>query len=308
MGGMVGFGSLPPVYGARSIAEKLGLAAGKVASGAKRLSTQLGTAVSDASESLLSGANVDRPTLADKIGNAVPRPAASIAPPGQAQVRASNRRAKMLDPGMAKSIDFAAQPTDMGTYIPESQKVTPSIRAGAYRDSPGFGNFGSSQPRSLAQMISDEQASRLLDETYGARMQANEAMAPDYQGDALKARLRDAEYEANSQAPRPLYSTGDTLGSFYGSGDSYANTPAGPTLKQQFQIQQDRLKNADKTLDIGRGRIAEELQTLQTQLDSEVRSGRRKPEDAAATYQRALAKAQELSGIMKSGFPPNDFR
>lgn len=190
---------------------------------------------------------------------------------------------------------------------------------GAFKSQAGFGEFGSSAPRSLAQTLQDREAAAQLDKSYGARMAENLAEAPDYQGDALRAKVRDAEYTANSESPQSLYAKFNDKGeqtapgSFYQSSNgTFLNTPSGPTLKQQFQMQQDRLKNASGVLDLGRGELAGQLDTLRNKLDVSV--DRRIPwngkilsrAEADAIYDQAAKSINGPVSILKSGFAPND--
>lgn len=233
----------------------------------------------------------------------------NVARPGEAEIRASNARARVMAPGMAKEIDFASVPRDMGTYIPESQIVTPSIKAGAYRDAPGFGEFNSTAPRSLAQTVADADAARLLDETYGARRAANDAVAPHPQEDSLRAKIMNAQFDElqPAEGQRPLYSSGDTLGSFNRRGNSFTNNAPGLTLRQSLQQRELQLKNAEGMGQMERGRLSAELGLLAEDLARDVRMGRRTQAEADAFYARKRNEVQDQAGIIKSGFPPTDF-
>lgn len=253
---------------------------------------------------------VQAATLAQKYGQGG-FDAAPDNDPSASAIAPKRPSAKIQPDALAPNVPASSLREKFGPR--ESQGLTPAILGGAYQDQGGYGEFGSSGPRSLAQTLRDKEAAALLDESYGARMKANEAFAPDYQADALKAKVRDAEYEANSEAPRPLYSSGDTLGSFYKTSDgAFSNTPSGPTLKQQFAMQQDRLKNGDKILDLGRGELAGQLHDFRTKLDTYVQKripykGRiLSPADADTLYAQALKETNDQATILKPGFPPAD--
>ena len=188
----------------------------------------------------------------------------------------------------------------------EGYGVTDSIRVGAHRDQGGFGEFGSSSPRSLAQTLQDADASQLLDETYGRRAQRFEAAQLDPQGDSLRAKMISAQMEQLMPAEdRPLLSTADQDGAFTRSGNSYTNNGPGLTLRDKLIQEQARLKNASGMLDMGRGRIAEDLEAYHSKLMSRVRPGDKVAEaEAQAKYQIALKRAQDLTSLLKSGQEP----
>lgn len=288
----MGFGPtfLPPTEGLTSLAQKFGQRAQAVGNTVGGLATK----VADAGRAVLNGPGVD------------PTPDNS---PAASAVRV---KAPTVSADIQSAAGYLAPNAPAGSFGSLKEKyasgkgITPAIAEGAYQDRGGYGEFGTSQPRSLAAMLQDRDAQALLDQTYGAEQAAIKASAPDYQGDSLKARQRDAEYEALSTGPRPLFSSGDTLGSFYKSGNTISNTPTGLTLREQIQNQQAQAKNAPGMLDLGRGQVAADLQTFRGNLDAKVKAGRLAPQDADAQYAIALKKANDYAAILKSGFPAND--
>jgi hypothetical protein len=285
MGFLSGIPILPPTFGVKTLAEKFG----RGVAGAGRILDSAGGSLSEAGSSLWNGPGID--------------PAPDAATRSAVQIEAPSATAQIESP----SPDHGSQPTqDIKAYNASTFGVQPSTLRGKYQEQPGYGEFGTTAPRSLAAMLQDREAAAQLDASYGARVKSNEAFAPDYQGDALRGRQRSAEYEALSTPPRPLFSSGETLGSFYKNGNTISNAPTGLTLRESLANQQNQLKNAPGLLDLGRGRLAEELQGLKAQYDAEVRTGKRTQPDADAAYARALQKATELSSLLKSGFPPND--
>lgn len=250
-------------------------------------------------------------------------PATTATPPvNMAAIKASNRSARMIQPGPAQEIDFGADqaPRSQGTYVsPSQQAVNRSVAArGAFQATPEWRGVGGGL-RSAAQMEQDLRAHNLID-AGDAQARAAIQREDEYRGDPLSlataARRKLAAYEdtlpADSESFIRSSGASGKLRDYEGQRESAIGTPsfgeyrANRSLIAQAQARQNPKDQAEGATTMGRGRIAEELSILQEQLRAEVQAGKRSPEDAQAQWNSALQKAQSLAEILKGGFPKSD--
>lgn len=223
---MGGFGLpfLPPTQGFNSLEEKFGRGAKKVGNAVG----SLGASLADAGRAAINGPGVD------------------LAPDNEPSKSAVQVKAPRADIQSASGYLAPNAPASSlrEKYGSERGPVTPSVVAHAYQEQPGFGEFGSSGPRSLAQTLQDREAAAQIDQSYGARMKSNEDFAQHPQEDALRAKTLTAGYEDLMEAPQSLYAKfngkGEMTapGSFYQeSNGAYTNSAPGIRVGQQRAIE-----------------------------------------------------------------------
>lgn len=237
----------------------------------------------------------------------------------RASLRASAMRARAPQPGLATSIDFAAAipPTDAGVYVsPGQQAENRGVAArGAERYStPEWKGVGGGV-RSAAQMEQDLGAHDLLDATY--KQGVGQALIEDeVRGDpmslATAARKKSLAYEdvlpADAQSRVRFGIGGPSLKDYAQRAPDLGMPTSGEyrqnrSLIAQAAARQNPKDVAEGATAMGRGRLAEELSILQSQLQEDVRTGRRSKDDAETEWAKAVDKAMSMAQILKSGYP-----
>lgn len=237
-------------------------------------------------------------------------------PINRAAMRASDRRAQMLDPGMATGIkDIPMEPTSMGVFVsPRQREENRGVAArGAFQASPEWKGVGGGL-RSRAQMEQDLYAHDLLDAGAGqanADIARQEAVRGNPMQRAIAARKNALEYEdllpATADSHLRVGNGGDML-DFEGQAPPLGTPTMGEYRQNRSLIAQAAAKQNPKDVaegqaTAGRLDIAGELAMLRQQLQADVRAGKVKPADAEARWQKATSQAQILAEILKPGFP-----
>lgn len=250
---------------------------------------------------------------------AAPPPAALAPTPNPALARSIARGVKAPVPGLATSIDDAAQPRDLGTFVSPRQRAEnlEVAAAGAFDAGPEWGGEGGGI-RSAAQMLRDLEAREVINAGHEQRMgeiDLEEARRGDPLSLATVARRKMASYEDSLPADATShvrFNPGGGMRDYEGATGSELGVPTLGEHRQQRSLiaqaaaRQNPKDMAEGALGIGRGRIAEELLTLRDQLADEVRSGKRTQEDADALWEKAERRAQSIAEMLKSGFPRTD--
>lgn len=213
-----------------------------------------------------------------------------------------------------------SEPSAPPSRIARTSDSMTAARNLAFSGGPEWRGVGGG-PRSGAQMEQDLRAHDLINREYRQGTEQN-ALEDEVRGNpierAVAARKRTLAYE-------DLLPADATSRVRFGQGSNdwnlmdYPNQQAGelgaPTMGEartdrstiaQAAAKQNPKDVSEAALGMGRGRLAEELDLLRQQLQAEVRSGRRRPEEAEAAWAKASEEVKTLAEIMKSGFPRDD--